>query len=267
MDAKLSITNYCGAKCATCPNWKQPVRTMPYEDFEKIWEKLNAAPMVGRILINNVGDVNELPDSLRYLIRIEDHKKPVIMTTNANSLVYVPRIEELVISFNGGTKESYERTTGLSFAKVIENIRNAYKQLERIPKVEMHCIIWKGNEGTEERLLELWKDFPGRIRFGYKVENQGQEYFGKEEYKDDTRIFCDYLTMLSIAPTGKVISCAHDFSETTDWGDLNAQTVDEVLSNPERVKMIKKHSQGIFDGLCESCNYNVSVKGKFIYGK
>jgi radical SAM protein with 4Fe4S-binding SPASM domain len=267
VDAKLTITNVCGAKCATCPNWKQPARTMKYEDFKKAWEILNSAPGVDRILVNNVGDVNELPDAIRYLTHMEKRKKQVAMTTNGNSLEYVPKIDVMIISFNGGTKESFEKTTGMDFDRVVGNIRAAYEQLKQIPYVELDCLVWKGNEGTEMGFYELWKDFPGRLRLSYKVENQGGPYFGIEKFRETKRIYCQYLDWLSIAPSGQVISCAHDFAETTNWGNIYTDKMSDIVNHPERIKMQEAHRRGEFPGLCETCNFNVPEDGKIVFLK
>jgi radical SAM protein with 4Fe4S-binding SPASM domain len=267
MDVKLTVTNVCGAQCATCPNWHQKERTMSFEKFVKAWEILNNSPYVGRILLNNVGDLNELPDSVKYLVHAENHKKTVAMTTNGNSLKYIPNIEAVIISFNGGDKESFEKTTGLDFDRVVKNIRAAYPQLRRVPYVEIDCIIWQGNKGCEKAFASLWADFPGRLRIGYKVENQGGEYFGLPEFYTDKRDYCQYLDWFSIAPSGQVISCAHDFGETTDWGNIFEHDIRDIINHPERIKMQEAHRRGEYPGLCENCNFNTTETGKYFFLK
>jgi radical SAM protein with 4Fe4S-binding SPASM domain len=267
VDAKLTITNVCGARCATCPSWKQPERTMEYQDFKRAWEILNNAPEVDRILVNNVGDVNELSDSIRYLTHMEERRKQVIMTTNGNSLEYVPKIDVMVISFNGGTKETFEKTTGMDFDRVVGNIKAAYDQLKYIPYVELDCLIWKGNEGTEMDFYSLWKDFPGRLRISYKVENQGGNYFGLKKHEETKRIYCQYLDWLSIAPSGQVISCAHDFAETTNWGNIYRDKMSDIVRHPGRIKMQEAHRRGEFPGLCRACNFNTPEDGKIVFLK
>lgn len=256
MDVKLTITNVCGARCATCPNWRMTPKTMPFTTFATVWRILNDAPEVSRILINNV----ELPDAMKYLLRMQQRKKKALMITNGNHLKYVPKIDGIIISFNGGTKETYEKTTGLNFHRVITNIKNAYPQLRSIKMVEMHCLIWKGNMGDESAFKELWADFPGRLRISYKVENQGGDDLGL--VNNGTRRRCKYLDCLSVAPSGTVLSCAHDFAETTNWGNVLTDKVSTLMKHPSRLAMRATHEKGTWPGLCENCNYNVPEEGK-----
>jgi len=242
---------------------------MEFSDFVTIWDKLMAAPEVHRVILNSTGDMNQLRDKMDYYRYIENHHaKPVIMTTNGLGLDYVPKIEELVISFNGGDKESYEYTTDLPFDEIVATIRAAYPQLEQLPRVEMHCLVWEKTEGIERQFKELWHDFPGRLRISYKVENQfGTTIKPIEPFRDPRRIYCEYLNWLVIAPTGKVISCAHDFAFQTNLGDLLTESVAEVLQNPGRLALQSAHRRGVYPGLCEKCNFNVTNDGKIFYLK
>jgi len=232
-----------------------------------MWVKLMMAPEVTRILLNNTGDMYLHPKRKEIFKYIEEHKyKPVIMTTNAGAMDYVPKIDHLIISFNGGTKSSYEYTTGLDFDKTVKKIKSFYPDIAKVYS-EIHCLMWDGNEGTEAALKELWKDFPGRVRLSYKYDNQMKEDHTIDKYKKTDRVFCDYLTMLSILPDGKVISCAHDFEGVTDFGNIFTEEVGDILKNKNRIKKMKEHYEGRFEGLCKKCNYNTGIDGKIVYVK
>ena len=265
MDAKISITTHCNAKCKTCPVWTLPGQHMRFDDFIIMWDKLMEAEEVTRVLLNNTGDMYVHPKRREIFRYIESHKyKPVIMTTNGALMDYIPKIDYIVISFNGGTKESYEYTTGLDYDKTVERIKSYYKELSSIP-CELDCLIWEGNKGTEKQLQELWSDFPGRVRISYKYDNQMQEDYTLKEYKRNDRIYCDYLDMLSIMPNGKVVSCAHDFEAITDFGNILTDSVPELLRDSSRIRKQEEHRKGIYTGLCERCNYNTSIVGKIRY--
>lgn len=265
MDAKISVTTFCNAKCKTCPVWSLPGNHIKYDDFIIMWDKLMKAPEVSRILLNNTGDMYVHPKRREIFRYIEEHKyKPVIMTTNGAAMDYVPKIDYIVISFNGGTKETYEYTTGLDFDRTVKTIKSFYSDLRRIP-CEIDCLIWEGNKGTEKDLEKLWSDFPGRIRISYKYDNQMKEDYTLKEYKRESRMYCDYLNMLSIMPNGQVVSCAHDFEMKTNWGNVLTDSVSELIVNKNRQKKQAEHRKGIFTGLCEKCNYNTSIVGKIRY--
>lgn len=267
MRAKLAITTRCGAHCATCPVWKLPEQTMSFPDFKKAWIALSDSPLVSEIFVNSIGDVYSLDHHLRYLVHMETCKpmKAVSLTINANVLDFVPLIDHFTISFNGGDKESYERTTGLDFDRVVANIRAAYPQLQRLPGREIDCLVWKGNEGCEEAFFKLWEDFPGERRVSYKVENQFGDYFGLPEHEDRNRIFCDYLNGLTVMPNGQFVRCAHDFHASDNYGNIFESDIKLAAMHPDRQALREAHKRGEYPGICQRCNYNIRAADKLVY--
>jgi len=262
MDAKISVTTRCNGRCRTCPVWQIAGEDMPVDVFKRVWQKLVEAPEVGRILINNTGDMYIHPDRSELFDWIERNQpKPVIMTTNAAEMDYVPRIAELIISFNGYDRESYEYTTGLDFFETVNRIRAKYTEIQtRVGNAEIHCLMWGDTyvDGAEERLAILWKDFPGCVRVSFKYDNQQAEDLTLERYRQAERIPCDYLDKLNVWPNGDCIMCAHDFRGSTVWGNLLEQSVSGVLSSHKRLIKKAEHAAGEYTGICAKCNYNVA---------
>ncbi|MHA1369111.1 MAG: radical SAM/SPASM domain-containing protein [Promethearchaeota archaeon] len=269
LDARISITTRCNAKCVTCPVWKYKSEDMAYDKFVELINKLDKSPLINRIMLNNTGDMYNHPNcsEMFQFLRVFDRHKPLIFTTNAGLMDEVPPVDFLIISFNGGTKETYEKTTGLSWDDVKRRIRDRYPNLRKLPAVEMHCLIYDGNAGTEDMLLKEWQDFPGRIRVSYKYDNQMRKDRTLSEYRIKRRIPCDYLEMLSIMPSGRVISCAHDFKQVTDFGNVFEESIEELVHHPSRIKKRQEHREGRYTGLCEKCNYNTPLKGRVKYLK
>ncbi len=178
VEARLTLITACGARCRTCPSWTFPVRHMAVEDFRAVWRVLNEAPQIGRILLNNTGDLYAHPQHAEILEIVGGaRRKPVFMVTNGALVDRIPRIDGLIFSFNGGNRRSYEYTTGLSYHRVVENIRAHYEQIKKVPMRQIHCLVWEGNKGCEADFASLWHDFPGQRRVSYKVDNQmGEDY-------------------------------------------------------------------------------------------
>lgn len=262
MDAKVSVTTRCNGRCRTCPVWKYDGEDMSLPVFEWIWTRLMESPEVGRVLINNTGDMYVHPKRREIFRYIEGHLwKPVIMTTNAAEMDYVPRIHELIISFNGYSKDSYEYTTGLPFFEVVNKIRGKYQEMQNhVYNAEIHCLMWSDTycEDAEAKLAALWHDFPGRVRVSYKYDNQQVEDLTIGPFRQEQRVPCDYLDKLNIWPNGDCIMCAHDFAGSTVWGNLVDQPVSQVMRSHARLVKKAKHAAGEFDGICAACNYNVN---------
>lgn len=222
---------------------------------------------IHRILINNTGDMDVHPKKKEiWEFMARHHYKPVLLTTNAAAMTHIPKVDFIAISFNGGTKESYEYTTGLNFERTVARIRKFYPEIAKIP-AEIHCLIWDGNEGTENALKELWADFPGRVRVSYKYDNQMREDHTIKAHKKDKRDPCDYLGMLSIMPNGQVVSCAHDFEMTTNYGNVFTDSIESTIWHESRKKKGLEHIAGKYTGICKNCNYNTTTDGRIVYLK
>ena len=127
MIAKLSVTTRCNAQCQTCPVWSIPGGDMPLKVFKVVWDKLMLHPAIGKILINSTGDMYNHPRRKEIWAYVEERiLKWVSMTTNAAKMDYVPKIPEIIISFNGSNKRGYERTTGLPFHETVQKIKAHY---------------------------------------------------------------------------------------------------------------------------------------------
>lgn len=267
--AKIAVTTHCNGRCKTCPVGflaAQYGETMPFDHFTRLWDLLMASPRIGTVLLNATGELYTLPDHVRYLQHVEAYKaKRVFLQTNAERLDYVPHVDGIVISYNGGNKESYEATAGMSHDRMTAAVRAHYPELSKIPDLQLHVLICDFNAGSEADILTTWADFPGRIRVSYKYDNQFTADHTLPQYRSDSRVFCDYLDGLSIWPDGTVISCAHDMRRQTNWGNLFTDGIEGVLRHPDRLAKRTEHLNGEWKGLCERCNYNTPIGNRLRY--
>lgn len=266
MIVKLTVTTECGAKCITCPNWQQEKNHMSYGNFVTIWDKIIQENRIEKVILNNVGDVYYHPECvkiLKYITRNQRTKYQtplhISLTTNGSRLGYIPANVKLIISFNGGNQETYEKVTGLDFYKVIENIRYRYNEIKKID-AEIHVLIFQENKESEKYVKRVWSDFPGIVRISYKYDNQGKEDLTLYKYKCKDRVFCNYLDMLNIDWNGNIITCAHDWKRENVWGNMITDDFDSLIRHPGRIAKIKEQGAGKYTGICEKCNYNIDVK-------
>jgi len=268
MDAKIALTSRCNARCATCPVWTLDGEDMPVEAFAAVWAKLCWHPGITKIILGSIGELYVHPRHGEIVDIVEARQpKMTVLITNGSAMDRVPRVALTVVSFNGVERDGYERTTGLDFEATRANIRSHYKALAENTKAELHCLIWQGNavDGYEEKLRELWADFPGRVRLSVKYDNQFREDRGVAPRPD--RVPCDYLDMLIVDAKGQVIMCSHDFASSTVWGDLRAGEVEDMLFGKDRAAKRREHKAGVYSGLCERCNYNTPTDGRIRYVK
>lgn len=277
MDAIFAVTYSCGTACKTCNTWMLK-GTMPIDRFRVAWDKLMAAPEITRVLLNGLGDLNTLPDAVEYLRYIESHRtKPVVFTTNAKVIPYVPAVDVYICSFNGGTREAYERTMGLDFDRVQANIRAHYQDFAcKVGRAEVHMVVWSGNRGTEEAFGKLWSDFPGRVRLNYRATNIPAKWAAPEELPPakEPQVYCDNLDVITVQPSGAVELCFCGYStDFTDleaapvFGDIFEDSITALANAPARTRYRAEHCKGIFRHPCDKCNYNVALDRKLVYLK
>jgi len=269
MLAKISFTTECGAKCITCPSWKQPKKHMSFDNFTKIYDKLNKWNTINGYIFSSTGDIYYHPECERILhYAVANKCKTISLSTNASRMHYIPKINELIISFNGFDKESYERVTGLDYEVVLNNIIRSYGEIEHnTENAEIHMLSFKDNEILKDDVDRLWSDFPGKVRISYKYDNQMKDDKTLDDYKCDDRFLCDYLYMVNVNTDGKVISCCHDFKYETNFGNILTDSEHDIVYNYNRLTKKKEHSDNKFKGLCEKCNYNTILEGKIEYVK
>jgi radical SAM protein with 4Fe4S-binding SPASM domain len=278
MDAIIAVTYKCGTACKTCNTWMLN-GTMPFDKFTVMWDKLTASTEITRFVMNGLGDLNTLPNAIDYLKYMESHRRtqPIVITTNCKEIPYVPKVDHYICSFNGGTKEAFEYTTGLPFEKVRDNIRSHYNDfVSKVGCAEIHMCVWSGNKGTEQAFGELWKDFPGRVRLNYRATNIPAKWAASEELPPSKfpQCYCDNLEVITIQPNGNVELCFCGYSTdftglkaAPTFGNIFEDSFSSLINHPDRIKYKARQSKGIYDHPCDKCNYNTPIEGRLKYIK
>lgn len=242
---------------------------MKYEDFIVIWNKIIKEGRIHKVILNNVGDLYYHPECVKILKYINRNRRDnlwITLLTNGSKMNFIPQINELLISFNGGNNSAFEQVTGLSCDRVTYNIKYHYNMIKQnVNQAELNILIFKDNAESEKDIKKMWNDFPGKVRISYKYDNQGGKDLTLKKYKSDKRIFCNYLDLLSVDWNGNVIMCAHDWNRENIWGNFLQVDYDDLFKHPLRIEKIKEHGREEYTGLCENCNYNVSEKGLIKY--
>jgi molybdenum cofactor biosynthesis enzyme MoaA len=193
MIAKVTVTTRCNSKCRSCPVWKTPQDDMSFDNFKIIYDKLNNDDYIEQIIINSTGELFSMPGYQKYIKYMEDNKiKYTAIQTNGALMDRVPKLDNVVISFNGTNKKNYEYMTRLDFGQVVSNIKSKYAQIdENAGCAEIHCLLCELNEGPEDEFYDLWHDFPGKLRISYKYENQFVNDYTIKKHVKNRRFLCN----------------------------------------------------------------------------
>ncbi|MGZ6488327.1 MAG: radical SAM protein, partial [Pseudobdellovibrio sp.] len=169
---EFEVTNKCNADCVMCPNslMQRPHERMEMELFKKIADEFAAEnlPLI-KFVFAGIGEPTLdalLPEKIRYLKQKMPHI-PVQVTTNASLLtdsrareLIAAGLDQVIISFNGTTKESYEAVMGhLKFDRTMDNVLNFLKLRKNgVPQVTLSCVRLELNADDFPEMEAFWKE-------------------------------------------------------------------------------------------------------------
>lgn len=259
---KITVTDQCGARCTTCPQWQvSPRQTMTPSFFRDVLEQVMGRAR--QIVINGTGDYLSLANHQKYsdvLRDVSNGSSETFVVTNGGFTTHeVPRIwaAHINCSLNAVDDRLFEQHIGIAggLQRVVRNIRSI---IDNHGYVEVHSLVWEHNPDPGPKLLSWFGDTHARIRLSEKVDNQCTG-----TVVDQERVPCDYLDGLTILPDGKVRQCAHDWANTRVWGSIF--NLDACLAARDVVR--EQHASGDFTGICATCNYNVADHGRIYWLK
>ena len=273
----IEVTNKCGAKCVMCPRelLTQKLDVMKNEVFFKL---IDESKLLGINVIDlcGYGDVfldKELMTKIKYAKKINPNFKIYVSTTgNVMHKKYfkdlVNYVSILKLSIYGTTKKNYEKVMGgIKFEKSLRNILNFLKY-DKEKKVYTigNFIVMPETEKEMTRWISYWEPKLNEV-YAWKPHNYtyGRNYRNISG-KSQTTCGRPLQGPLNVAVDGKAHVCCFDFNKELIVGDLNNQTISEVLTSKKLRDIQDKHKQGNFKGiLCENCDQTVKDDSVLVY--
>ena len=273
-NVQIELCNICNAKCSTCPTPKMKRKRgiMKFELFKKIIDDLESINFEGNILPFLNGEsllVKNFTNYLRY-IRLKIPKSKIILFTNAsllnedlsNEIIKEDLIDELIVSFDGGTKKSYESIRiGLSFDKVKNNIHRLIQIRDNLkkehPKVKITMVVTPENTDTRNKLTEEFIDVDD-INFSIMFNWGGQlsNSFNKD-ISSSKNNFCSLLyDTIYILQNGDVCLCCFDYEGIEKIGKIQNSPIKEIWLGEElqnKRNLLKNREFSELD-LCRNCD-------------
>lgn len=271
VEFKITFTTACSMKCDTC--LQREIKKHYHIDkelYKSIIQQIVDLDIKKKtVSFYSIGESYLYPEfaSLcEWAIEIlHKHEIKTTIVTNGTHIDRIPKgIDNFFISFNAGRKESYEKITGYSFEKVRDNIFRLYNEGEfkNAKKAQIHMLCFDENKGEENDFLETFRSLKGiGYRFSYKYDNQHEEteHSGREEQYNGgrKRIPCSYVTRsIVIYSNGDVVRCCHDFFDEYSYGNLNENTLEDIIKSETRIKVFKDHMDGKYREICAKCDFN-----------
>jgi len=278
-NVQIEVTNFCNAKCTICPVkiMKRKRGTMNFELFKKIIDECSKNNFKGVMFPFLEGESLLVPNFLNYLkyIRKKLPYTTINLFTNGSKLsnelgldiLKEDLLDVLTVSFDGGTKESYESIRkGLSFKEVKNNVHNFIKNKNILnknkPFVEISMVVTKENKNTMEDLKKEFKDaddvtFHKFFNWGGQLKKPKIE---KSKIKNffTKRNFCSRIdNYMTILINGDVALCCWDYEGKVILGNIKNSSIKEVW-NGEKFREVRKALKNRdFEKLplCTNCDF------------
>ena len=276
----IELTNICGLRCSFCPTKELPNKRMSLEFFESIIKQAKA--FTSEIACHVVGDPLTLSNLKEYLDIIHQHKMRAMLTTSGYFMkkhsydtLFHPCIKQINISLNAFNKND----TSFTFEQYLNPILNfCNEKVKRKEESFINLRMWNLDEVMSEEsfntelfrrlnsafdvdlnLKELNPKEKKNIRLDYKVLLHFDNYFewpslGNKNYGHGT---CQGLSShIGILADGKVIPCCLDNDAVIELGNLNSQSLKEILYGEKATSIIDGFKKGICsEELCLKCSY------------
>ncbi|MEM6793727.1 MAG: radical SAM/SPASM domain-containing protein [Acidobacteriota bacterium] len=272
----LEAHTICNQRCYFCPVSINPRRAyfMPTEQYEDILRQVSAYrdTIEGVFMIN----YNEPTFDKRFLDQVRAIMgaglPPAVLTNGTglteeriDALVEMGGIGFLCINMSTLDQERYKRDRGTgNVARILQYLDHA----KNLPVAkEMKIIVLGTGNDVHKRDFEEMKDRFAGSRFkveSYEVmDRAGYLQIGLKAAHHEGRQLCGCdnvgsrpIQHLHITPHAKVVLCCEDYDEHHVVGDLNKQTLHEVLTGPA-MQLMRRWIYGIeeapSDFICRNC--------------
>ncbi len=272
--AYLEITNQCNLNCAFCPGTRRPAGLLSVMDFKRYGEKLR--PHTEYLYLHLMGEPLLHPELAGLLDLAGELRFRVMVTTNGTllsrrgELLYAsPAVEKVSISLH-----SFEGNEGEGLEDYLKQCicfgRNASaagkKGALRLGNLD-GADTWGANAQNEVILAALEASFPKPWKEGRRgttlAPNVFLEWGEKFDWPDlstpeeDSPTFCYGLRdQVGVLCDGTVVPCCLDHEGDIPLGNLQEQTLEEILNSPRARAIYDGFSQGrAQEKLCRRCGF------------
>lgn len=270
----IETTNLCNAKCIMCPHpiMKRKKEIMNDITFNKIIERLREemiTPVV--IILNGFGDPltdNKIFERVKKLKKYFSHSAVKFYTNlgfadeKCIKNILNCGLDEINISFNGATKQSYEKTMGISYKKTLANLEKLISERNKtggklLIRISMATVRTNNNE--EKVFINKWKKRVDSVSVN-RVHTYGgavMDVSGEKTINFNKETFpCKYLwNTIVIGVNGDFFLCCLDYEGKYNFGNIREDRILDAFYSKAfeeiRVKHLKREIKDI--PICYKC--------------
>jgi MoaA/NifB/PqqE/SkfB family radical SAM enzyme len=264
----IEPNNICNLKCIMCPypDMTRPKETMPMELFKSIVDQ--AAELgckeVMLMLYNEPYTDKFLFERIEYV-----RKKGLLCSYYSNGTLLkqndnIPKTLEtppdlICFSVDGFSKEVFEKIrVNANRDTVYSGIHELFEERNRRglvkPRIEIYYTL---NEFNQHELKTFKKYLQGRADFVsiFPIDSRRSDEFVKLNYKRLKPYPCFNKSEIHVHSSGKIALCCFDSDGGMNIGDLNKQSLKEILASPNFNRILESHYHRKRDmKVCNNCS-------------
>lgn len=268
-EIRFEVTNKCNAKCIMCPREKM-TRPQGVLDMRLYIRVLDEAHSMGAIVVSleNYGETFMDPLFFERAAYAKGKGMEVLTITNgslfdrraAEKSIYF--LDKIRFSIYGTTKDVYESIhKGLKYETVVGNLEYLL-ELKKIsgsktPMVEVYFLSMDQNAHQAEEFKKKWLGKVDDIAI-WKPHNWSDGRLYRQFDANKKKLTCGRPEKgpIQVQWDGLVVPCCFDYNSSVVLGDLNKQTLRNVLESKEYNDFRKAHLEGRFSlyPFCDACD-------------
>lgn len=273
----LEAHTVCNQACYFCPVSVAPREShfMPMEDYRRILGEIaELDEPIEAVFMISYNEPTADPRFVEQVRAIREAGLPPATLTNGTGLT-PKRTDQLLeigglrfLSINISTidRERYEKDRGQDHLSLV--LKNLDYAKDLPVGEEMHIVVLgTGNQTHKDDFEAISERFEGsrfEVKYFEVNDRAGLLQVGMQaKEKEKTLCGCDYmgsrpLQHLHITPRAKAILCCQDYHETWEVGDLETQTLKEVLEGPAFARArrwVYGMEKAPDNFICNNCRY------------
>jgi len=262
----IETTNRCNAHCLVCPRdaFKPKLQDMDFNLFKKI---INDCINYNTEVINLCGFGEPLLDKLFFkrckYVKEKLPNSKIYMSTNTFLLTekyydsIIKYIDMIKFSIFGMSKETYKIMHKLNYNKCFTNIIEFLKYKEDI-ETNIYTsglfVETEYNKHERDEWIKFWESRLSEI-YIYSPHNWLNLKY-RELVKKEKKISCNRpFSTFYVHANGETSPCCWDLNKKLIIGNLNKQTLEEIIESKELKNIQFKHNNNNFENLlCNDCD-------------
>ena len=279
-EIRFEVTNKCNARCIMCPREKM-TRAQGVLDMNLYKRVLDEAISAGvtQVSLENFGE--PLLDPYFFeRTRYAKSRGLAVFTISNGSLVderiakeiLDSGIDKIRFSMYAASRGTYEGIhKGLKYEVTKNNISRLLELKKKRgslkPRIEMYFLLLDNNKTEAESFKKTWEARVDDLSI-WKPHNwsDGRAY---RDLKNRKKASCGrpFRGPIQVQWDGLAVPCCFDYNSSIVLGDLNKNTLHEILHSERYAALRDAHGRGEFGGFpfCDSCDQLIHMPEVLVY--